>query len=580
LRLLSLLESLLDDLRRRRVINVGLLYVGAAWLLVQIADVAVPALYLDAKWITVVVMLVIAGFPVAVYLAWLFDLGPDGVKRTEPGSITGLLAISISLGLLVVSTAGMSWLVIPKDDASGSDSGNVIKLAVLPFDNLSGGSGIDVLADGIPLALINQLQRVAGLRIIDRNSSFAFKGKGLSTSDIARALDVAYIISGHVLATGDQLSITTEIIDATNSITEWSNEFPMARAEAFDNLFDLQDTVARAVVGHLPLTIEGAIPNVQRTEPEAYQRYLKLITNTDISREDALKLLDEALTIDPEFAPAWVEYATWHISKNHKENSNFTAAWSAATTATVFDPDNAQAIAAQAAIKLNRDFDLVEAARLIRKARLLEPGNVEFMSGYALILQYLGRPERAFELWQQALELDPLSVEENFNMVHILIEMGEIEEASSHFETFMAAVDISEHSERTFRGRIALGRGNFKEVLEIAGDDPWPYHRVVTAQALYELNRIEDSDAVIAELVSRNDDFADYAVVLIYGYRGDVDQAFSMLDRMFVNRNPRIPDIRRVLYDLRHLRRDPRWEPLLERIGVSDEVAREALVEN
>jgi TolB-like protein/tetratricopeptide (TPR) repeat protein len=525
-------------------------------------------------------MLVIAGFPVAVYLAWLFELGPDGVKRTEPGSFRGLLAISIALGLLVVSTASLTWLVIPREDASATDTANVTKLAVLPFDNLSGDSAIELLADGIPLALINQLQRVAGLRVIDRHSSFAFKGKGLSIEDIARALDVTYIIGGHVLATGDQLSITANIIDATNGLQEWSNEFPMARSQAFDNLFDIQDTVARAVTGQLSSSPQGGAPNVQRTEPDAYKRYLELITNWDISREEALTLLDEALAIDPEFAPAWAEYAYWHVNKTNEERSNYTTAWSAAALAMEFDPDNVMALFLHAWIKIQRDWDLVEAVRLLRKARLLEPGNVDLMTPYALVLQNLGRPERALALLEEALELDPLSRDAYFNKIMVLCEMQRFDEAYSQLETYMAKLDIPEGETRIERIRIELGRGNFEKVLEIAGDDPMPYFRVVTAQALYELNRIEESDAVIAQLVSRNNDFADFAATLIHGYRGDIDQAYEVFERMYEDQNPWLIDLRRILHDFRHLRRDPRWEPLLERIGVSEDIAQKALGED
>jgi TolB-like protein/thioredoxin-like negative regulator of GroEL len=578
--LLSLLQAFLDDLRRRRIINVALLYAGAAWLLVQIVDVSVPALYLSPMWVTAIVIFFIAGFPVVLYLAWLFDVGPDGIKRTEPGSFRGLLSVIVSLGFLVVSTVGFTWLVIPKERDSVIDTENLTKLAVLPFDNLSGDVEIALLADGIPLTLINQLQRVAGLRVIDQRSSFAFKGLDLSSADIARALDVTYIVAGHILATGDQLSITTTLIDTTSGIQEWSKEFLVAHSQAFNDVFDIQDTVGRAVLGQLSLRTEGGVPNVQRAEPDAYRRYLELITNRDITRDAALTLLQEALAIDPEFAPAWVEYASWHFAKNNKEFRNYTTAWSAAATALALDPDNAQAISVHGWIKLRRDRNLAEAVRLLRKARLLEPGNVELMTEYSLVLQYLGRPVPAFDLWVEALELNPVSQSANVNMVHILIEMQKIDDASSHLEAFMAEGDISEYDERILRSRIALGRGNFEEVLEIAGDDPSPYFRVISADALYELNRIEESDAVIAQLKSRNNDFADYAAALIYGYRGNVDEAFILLDQMYENDNPWVIEIRRLLHEFRHLQRDPRWEPFLERVGVSEDIAREALGEN
>jgi len=578
--LLSLLQALLDDLRRRRVINVALLYAGGAWLLVQIADVAVPALYLSPMWVTAVVIFVIAGFPVVIYMAWLFDVGPDGIKRTEPGSFRGLLAIVVSLVMMVVSTVGFTLLVIPKEHDPAIDRGNLTKLAVLPFDNLSGDSEMALLANGIPLTLINQLQKVTELKVIDQRSSFAFKGKDLSIEDIAQALDVTYIISGHVLATGDQLSITAVLIDATNGTQEWSREFPMARSQAFNDIFDIQDTVARAVVGQLSLRADGGALNVQRAEPDAYRRYLEIITNRDITHEDARRLLDEALAIDPEFAPAWVEYASMHAGKFVTENRRYTTAWSAATLATVIDPDNAGAFAVQGWIKLQRDYDLVEAVRLTRKARLLEPGNVHLMGQYAIILQYLGRPERALALWEEALELDPLSGGAYFNKIMVLCEMQRFDEAYSQLETYIAKLDVPEGETRIERLRIELGRGNFENVLKIAGDHPSPYFRLVTAQAYYRLNRIEESDAVIAELESRNDDHADWAATLAYGDRGDIKQAFELIDRMYEKRNPWLIDLRRVLHDLRFLRRDKRWEPLLERVGVSEEIAREALGEN
>ena len=180
--------SIWQDLRRRKVFKVAAIYAAVAWLLVQVAGEVVPALFLPARVMTVIVVMAALGFPVAVLFGWIFDVGPDGVARTSPGSPKGLVYIATSLGLLAAATAGFVTLIVPQQSVRTelpyeSDYEPIANsIAVLPFVNLASGPGSEFIGEGISEILIHQLSQIRELHVIARTSASAFKDQQVDVS--------------------------------------------------------------------------------------------------------------------------------------------------------------------------------------------------------------------------------------------------------------------------------------------------------------------------------------------------------------------------------------------------------------
>jgi adenylate cyclase len=281
-----------QELKRRKVIRLVLLYLVVGWVVIQAADIIFPALDIPDWALSFVVVLVILGFPVAVALSWMFDVTSDGVRR-----------------------AGRSTRRkhVQARDAAGAGERSI---AVLPFVNMSDDRENEYFSDGMTEEILNALAKVRDLRVASRTSSFAFKGKEFDVRDIAERLGVETVLEGSVRKAGDRIRITAQLIDAGNGYHLWSHTYDREP----EDVFEIQDQIARAIVDALKVQLgaDQDAPLVEREtrDMEAYNFYLKgrYFYNRD-HEEDLRRSLDmyrEALGRDPRFARAEAGMAdTW-----------------------------------------------------------------------------------------------------------------------------------------------------------------------------------------------------------------------------------------------------------------------------
>ncbi len=325
--------SLFNELKRRKVFKVVIAYVIVAWLLLQVSDTLVPALHLPDWFHSGVAFVLILGFPVAIIFAWAFELTPEGLKKEKDvdrsESITHITSRKLDfvvIGLLVVAlgyfafdkfvldpsrdaelvqatTQAVTEQVVTEQEAS-AESGNSI--AVLPFVNMSDDASNEYFSDGLSEELLNLLVKIPQLQVAARTSSFSFKGKDVKIAQIARELNVSHILEGSVRKAGNRVRITVQLIKADDGFHLWSETYD----RTLDDIFVVQDEIANAVVAALKVTLMGAIPATRPTDPEVYSLYLQAkYLNNLLGKEDlekALTAYEQALAIDPDYAPAWV----------------------------------------------------------------------------------------------------------------------------------------------------------------------------------------------------------------------------------------------------------------------------------
>ena len=226
------MKRFLAELKRRKVIQTAVLYALSAWVLLQVAELLLDMLEVPAWGLKLVFVVLLIGFPLALLLSWMHQVTPEGIRRESavPEAPRGLPpARAFSSHAADAPAAPMP----PEEPAVDERS-----IAVLPFANLSEDRANEYFADGLSDELLNLLSRVQGLRVIARTSSFSFKGRMASATEIARELKVTHLLEGSVRRSGSRIRITAQLIRARDSSHVWSQSFdrdrrgPRARAQA------------------------------------------------------------------------------------------------------------------------------------------------------------------------------------------------------------------------------------------------------------------------------------------------------------------------------------------------------------
>jgi TolB-like protein len=412
--------SFLAELKRRRVVRVTAAYLVIAWAAIQVTDTVAPRIGLPDWTVTLIIFLAALGFPAIVIFAWVFDVGPGGIQRTQPATgATTSRTRYIALATIIVAAAlgaYAGWR-----GYSRPDSGRLESVAVLPFTNMSGDVTQEPFADGIAEEILNALAQVEGLSVAARTSAFAFKNTREDVRAIARKLGVASVLEGSVRKQGDKLRITAQLINASNGYHLWSNTFDRSASD----IFAVQDEIARAIVDALKLELAGdAEPQVTRggtTNLTAHELYLlglhHFARRTPDDMRRAIEVFNQAVAADSSYALAYAGLATvyaaapYYIDVTIAESAQRGRA--AATKALALDSTVAEAYAALGDIMFHADWDMRASEQLHRRAIALKPSYMQAYNWLAEPLAATGRFEEAVAASKRALELDPLSVRAN-----------------------------------------------------------------------------------------------------------------------------------------------------------------------
>ncbi|MDX1459792.1 MAG: hypothetical protein R3348_01935, partial [Xanthomonadales bacterium] len=217
-----------NELRRRKVVRVFVAYVLVAWVVLQVADVVFPAMGLPGWTITLTLGLLVTLLPIVLVLAWMFDVTPGGIERTD------------AAGTDKSDVAGLDRSTVPGDDKS---------IAVMPFLDLSAEGNQAHFCDGLTDELLNVLTSIPGLRVASRTSSFAFKGKDIGLDEVAARLRVAHVLEGSVRKSGSMIRITSQLIEAASDSHLWSETYD----RELEDIFAIQDDIASRILGVLKI---------------------------------------------------------------------------------------------------------------------------------------------------------------------------------------------------------------------------------------------------------------------------------------------------------------------------------------
>ncbi|HEV3148880.1 MAG TPA: hypothetical protein VGZ24_09545 [Chthoniobacterales bacterium] len=411
------------ELKRRNVYKVAVAYIVAGWALSQGIAQVFPVFDVPNWAIRLLVLLIIIGFPVAVVLAWAFEITPEGIKRTEDVDLSGEQGPKKHVWIFIViigALVSVGLFFLGRYTAVNGSSAVRTELpaksiAVLPFENLSDDKNTAYFSDGITEEILNALAQIPNLKVAARRSAFQFKGNDLDLRKIAQVLGVAHILEGSLQKAGDQVRINVQLVDAQNGLQTWSEKYD----RKLDNVFAVEDEIAKAIATKLRVQLTGGAgqPLVvdSTNNPQAHELYLRgltLLAARGPGLRDARDLFQQAVTLDPSYAQAWGALAITELILPSYALESFDAALlrgeSAAQRALSLDPNTASA---RVAVGLANTFRCRwrEADQAFRRALALAPGDAEAVNQYAQFLSAVGQLEPSLREIERAEQLDPLS---------------------------------------------------------------------------------------------------------------------------------------------------------------------------
>jgi len=583
---------LYDELKRRNVLRVAAGYLAASWLVVQLIEALLPIFGLaETAGRPLVVFLIVAFLPVLV-LTWFFQLTPEGLQSQAALDLSddggprpsGRLdtAIIVMLALAVGYFATDKFVFDPARDrasvATAVEEALTVapqrSIAVMPFLDLSPARDQAYFSDGLAEELLNLLAKIPDLEVASRTSSFAFKGRNVQIADIADTLSVGHVLEGSVRMSGDRIRVTAQLIRGSDGFHVWSETYD----RQLDDIFDVQDDIAGAVVDALSITLLGPAPRPRATDPEAYKRFLQarylLHQFTPQSLAQALGLMKESLDIDPAYVPAWGNLASIYINQAMNDvmpaNEAMELARSAAQIAIDLDPRASDGYSQLAWIAHIYDGDLASAALFYEKAIDLDPENPALLGNAAVLAEALGRLDLAISLKKYLTEATPTNAISHNNLALAYYYAGRLDAAEASIRT--TVVLSPGYIGAQYRlGTILLLREEFEAALDaFEREQDEEYHIKGLALAHYALGNREEADTALQTLVTSWGERYPVEVAHVYAYRNETDAAFEWLYKRAEMGGPGSWGDQKLDLLFRNLHDDPRWDDFLVSMDVSD----------
>lgn len=605
-------RNFFSELKRRNVYKAAVAYLVASWLLIQIATQVFPFFEVPNWAVRLVVLILVLGFPASLIFSWAFEITPEGIKREseiESGKSitrkTGRKLVGLTVVLAVIAASLFVFqLVRPKAEPQKSVANQTSKeakaqispksVAVLAFDNLSDDKGSEYFSDGISEELLTVLQKIPGLHVAARTSAFSFKGKDATAQEIGEKLGVAHLVEGSVRKAGDVVRIAARLTQANTGEEQWSENYTRNSKD----VFAVQTELAQTIVEQLRGQLTGGAPNsttkadIQAevraaakggTENvEAHEAYLQgrffLNRHSEKETDQARAAFERAVQLDPQFALAWAGLAQTHVwDCNYATeggqkgfNAHLAAARGAVEKALGIEPDLPEALSARAMIETNFDYNWKGAAETLHKALALAPQDPALLMEAGNLAQARAEMTQAMEFFRRAVASDPVNAQALAFLATGISAVGRQEEARTEYARVIELNPSAPNSHGGV-GLTYLLEGKFEEAAVAAQKDAADWARfLILSCARWGQKRVPESDAALAELISRVSETGAYQIAEAYAYRNDKDHAFEWLERARRQRDAGLPGLRADTL-LPNLHGDARWDAFLRTMGLTDD---------
>ena len=442
--------QLFEELKRRNVFRVGIAYLVASWLLIQITDVLAPMLSLPEWAARFIFLLLAVGFLPAVIFAWAYELTPEGVKREREvdrsQSITNMTGRKLDFAIIAMLSLAIVYLVVDNyvfEDVVVPAAGTGLEksIAVLPFRNRSDNAADVHFVDGIHDDILTQLAKIATLdKVISRTSMERYRDSDIPIPQVGEELGVATILEGGVQRAGSRVRINVQLIDAKTDEHLWAETYD--RELTVENLFAIQSEIARAIVTELHgvLTDEETerLQQMPTTSLEAHAEFAfgrrEMAKRTGEALLLAQAHFEKAVELDPDYALAWVGLADAHGLQvgylGKPLDSKTEARETAINNALAIDPLSGEAYTSLGFLRHHQQ-QVGEAEEYLLKAIRLSPNYAIAHGRYGNLLNETGRLEEGAAHLRRAVELDPMALVLRTALIDSLIFLGRTDEAEA-----------------------------------------------------------------------------------------------------------------------------------------------------
>ena len=584
------MKKFIQELQRRNVIKSALTYLVVAWLITQVMSIVIPAFELPKSLLRASIILVTLGFPFWIVFSWIYEITPEGIKKTA--SIDPELSIApqtsnrlnkIIIGALGVAIVLLVYNIISQENNISESQLNdrVVmpntvdkSIAVLAFADMSPQKDQEYFSDGISEEILNLLAKIPDLKVISRTSSFSFKGKGLDIKEIGDKLQVGNVLEGSIRKSGNTFRITAQLVDANTGVHIWSETYD----RKMEDIFKIQDEIATKVTEQLKVSLLGVALTSVRVDTDAYTLFLRasqlFAEGSSKSNADAFKMVRESIAVESSYAPAWSLLSRLFYDAAFKfsrmpMHEAIKQGKLAATKAIVLDPDNVGGYIILAQFE-NASWDFKERDQLLEKAMLLYPNNPRTLLAKSQFASNSGKMDQAIELLLKTIELDPL-YEWNYYGLGLNYWMnGEFAKAEENLSSYLLLYPNSGLA-NSYMSQVQLGLGHPEKALDYIEKETDPFwHLYRKSMVVYALGNTQEADELLKQFIADygNDSWPNIADV--YAFRNEKDEAFKWLELAFKNKDASLLEILNYP-EMKNLWGDPRWNKFINKLGLPED---------
>ena len=444
--------GMVSELRRRNVFRMAVLYLGAAWLILQVVDLLIDRVPLPESLGLISLTVLAIGFPIALILSWFYEVTPEGVTLDEDGKPgTHLPVVARGVDFIIIAVMGAALLLFTYDKW-WAEPPPERSVAVLPFEDLSADGNQRYFADGVHDALLTRLSGIDGLKVVSRTSVMRYRDSEKTIAEIARELSVTYVVEGAVQRSGNQVRVNVQLIHASTDEHIWAQLYD--RALTPSNIFAMQSGIVETIAKRLDSELSSQMLQEFATAPtsslEAYSAYLEANSKRRIesieSLREAATSYKKALELDPQFAEAYIGLASAYLMLGSDfyfhggmpvEESN---ALSEPLILRALTLDNNLAEAHAALGLLRQQQGKEEAAeKAYRRAIELQPSNSDVFRRFGVLRWRQGQVQQGLELLKKALDLDPYSATVNYDIGRLYDQIGRFDQA---LKSYLRVIEI------------------------------------------------------------------------------------------------------------------------------------------
>src|SRR5215469_579877 len=466
------MSGFFEELKRRKVYRVAIAYIVASWALAQGLAQVLPVFDISNSAIRALIALLLIGFPVALVLAWVFDITPQGIKVTPaPGAHRRRnLILLIVVGVIISASAG--FLLLPRAVRQRVDK----SLAVLPFQNLSSDPENAYFADGIQEEVLTRLAKIADLKVISRASTQQYQSEPGNLAEIAKQLGVANVLEGSVQKAGNQVRVNVHLVNAQTGSQLWAETYD----RKLSDIFNVETEIARGIAESLQATLTGreeqALAARPTNNPQAYDAYLRGLAfeaRGNYSSDALFKAIDFydlAVRLDPNFALAWARlsgvHALLYFNRGDATAARRDAAKAALENAQKLQPNAAETLLFTGYYQYWVLHDYALAKATFERVSKKLPGNSEVLYALAAIARSEGHWDESLVYWERGLALNPRNTALLTEVAFTYAALRQFPKAEKLYDRALAILP-NELSLMALKASIYQAEGNLQEAAKL-----------------------------------------------------------------------------------------------------------------